>query len=211
MGCAGLTASDIFSYPADWWKPVPAQEIASWEIAPQAADPNKNEVILSKRTELGILSNLAATPFELDGEHYASIEALWQSLKYPENDQDPRLQNSEVKWEMTRQEVMKLSGFDAKKAGDKANENMKKLGIAWVTYQGQHFEYKGAGQQTHYDLIFRATNAKVEQNADVKAILIKTGHLKLLPDHQQSADITPAYRYYDMYMKIREGLIGSQN
>jgi len=207
MACGGLSDMDAgFSYPTEWWKPVAESELASWEIGPQAADPNKNEVILSKRTELGILSNLSATPFTLDGQKYASLEALWQSLKYPENDQDPRLQDPNVKWELTRSQVAQLTSFDAKKAGDKANENMKKLGIMWVSYQGQRFEPKASGAQTHYELIYRASLAKVEQNSDVRAILVKTGNLKLLPDHHQAADVTPAYKFFDIYMKIREGL-----
>ncbi|MGZ5280444.1 MAG: NADAR family protein, partial [Pseudobdellovibrionaceae bacterium] len=194
MACGGLSDMDAsFSYPSEWWKPVAESDLASWEIGPQAADPNKNEVILSKRTELGILSNLSATPFTLDGHRYASIEGLWQSLKYPENDQDPRQQDPNVKWELTRAQVMQLTSFEAKKAGDAANENMKKLGITWVTYQGIRFEPKALGAQTHYELIYRASVAKVEQNSDVRAILAKTGNLKLLPDHHQAADVTPAY------------------
>ncbi len=211
MGCASLGTMDSgFSYPSEWWKPVPANELASWEIPPQAANPDKNEVILSKRTELGILSNLANTPFTLDGQEYASVEALWQSLKYPESAEDPRLQNPDVKWDLTREQVMKLSGFEAKHAGDAANDNMKKLGLTWVTYQGEKFEPKTSGAQKHYDLIYRASVAKVEQNSKVKAILIKTGNLKLLPDHVQAADATPAYKFFEIYMKIREGLLESQ-
>jgi predicted NAD-dependent protein-ADP-ribosyltransferase YbiA (DUF1768 family) len=212
MGCASLGTLDThYSYPSEWWKPVPENEAASWEILPQAADPNNNEVILSKRTELGIFSNLPAARFELDGQVYESLEGLWQSLKYPENAQDERLQNPEVHWEYTRQEVMKLTGFDAKKAGDKANENMRKLGITWVTYQGQKFEPKTSGAQTHYDLIYRASVAKVEQNPAIKALLIKTGNLKLLPDHKQDANVTPAYKFFEIYMKIRAGLPELQN
>lgn len=211
FGCANLATSDSFDYPAEWWKPVPAQELASWEIGPQTADPQKNEVILSKRTELGVFSNLAATSLTLDGATYASVEALWQSLKYPENDQDPRLQNPSVKWDLTREQVMKLSGFEAKKAGDRANENMKKLGLTWVSYRGQRFEPKADGADIHYRLISRGIEAKVLQNSDVKALLLKTGNLKLRPDHEQSADATAAYKYFDILMKIRDGLTESQS
>jgi hypothetical protein len=208
MGCASLgTLDSSYSYPTEWWKPVPENEMATWEIPPQSADPDKNEVILSERNSLGILSNFAATPFVLDGQEYASVEALWQSLKYPENDQDPRMQNMEVKWKLTRQQVIKLAAFGAKSAGDAANDNMKKLDITWVSYQGDHFEPKSLGQQTHYDLIFRALKAKVEQNPEVKSILIKTGNLKLLPDHREEEPLTAAYKYYDIYMKIREPLL----
>ncbi len=210
MGCASLTSSQTPSYPESWWAPVPESDLASWEIPPQAADPHKNEVILSKRNELGIFSNLSAAPFTLDGMNYASVEALWQSLKFPEDAKDPRAQNPNIKWELTRAQVMQMSGFDAKHAGDKANENMKKLGISWVSYKGQRFEPKAAGAQTHYELIFRGTQAKVEQNPEIQALLLKTGNLKLLPDHKQAPDLTAAYKYFDMLMKIREGLSESQ-
>ncbi len=63
-------------YPSHWWKPVSKEQAASWEVLPQEARPG--EVILSKRNELGLLSNFAPTPFTLDGERYASLEGFWQ-------------------------------------------------------------------------------------------------------------------------------------
>ena len=69
-------------YPARWWTPVPEDNKPAWEILPQAAKPG--EVILSKRNELGILSNLAATPFTFRGKPYASVEGFWQMMLYPE-------------------------------------------------------------------------------------------------------------------------------
>jgi len=48
-------------YPAHWWARVEDSQKPAWEVLPQAAQPG--EVILSKRNELGILSNFAATPF----------------------------------------------------------------------------------------------------------------------------------------------------
>jgi len=46
-------------YPEHWFTPVSEVNKPDWEILPQAAGPG--EVILSKRNELGILSNFAAT------------------------------------------------------------------------------------------------------------------------------------------------------
>src|SRR5262249_55044696 len=54
------------NYPAHWWTPVPTNGAPAWEILPQAAGPG--EVILSKRNELGLLSNFAATPFTFRGK-----------------------------------------------------------------------------------------------------------------------------------------------
>src|SRR5213082_2717778 len=75
-------------YPAKWWEAAPKKGAPSWEILPQEAKPG--EVILSKRNELGLLSNFAATPFEYRGKRYASVEGFWQMMKYPEGPDDPR-------------------------------------------------------------------------------------------------------------------------
>ena len=68
-------------YPAHWWTPVPKEGAPSWEILPQEAGPG--EVILSKRHELGLLSNFAPTPFTFRGKRYASLEGFWQMMLYP--------------------------------------------------------------------------------------------------------------------------------
>ena len=81
-----LKTLDNQPYPKHWWTPVEKSQLHSWEIPPQSAKPG--EVILSKRNELGILSNFAETPFTLDGVTYQSIEGFWQMMKYPENSKD---------------------------------------------------------------------------------------------------------------------------
>ncbi len=97
-------------YPAEWWKPVPKAEGKSWEILPQEAGPG--EVILSKRNELGLLSNFAATPFTFRGQRYASLEGLWQSMKYPEGADDPRSAPGTT-WKHTQAEVAAMTAFTA--------------------------------------------------------------------------------------------------
>src|SRR5271169_2194130 len=84
------------TYPARWWTPVPEDQKASWEILPQAAQPG--EVILSKRNELGILSNFAATPFNFRGQRYASVEGFWQMMLYPEGANDLRAKAPGIAW-----------------------------------------------------------------------------------------------------------------
>src|SRR5678815_4274804 len=69
-------------YPSHWWTPVSEVNKPDWEILPQEAGPD--EVILSKRNELGLLSNFAATPFTYRGKRYASLEGFWQMMLYPE-------------------------------------------------------------------------------------------------------------------------------
>src|SRR6267378_730387 len=75
-------------YPAQWWTPIVDPKKPDWEILPQEAGPS--EVILSKRNELGLLSNFAPTPFVFHGKRYASPEGFWQMMKYPEGADDPR-------------------------------------------------------------------------------------------------------------------------
>ena len=197
----GMSVRAEEPYPQEWWTPVPTNETASWEVLPQAAGPG--EVILSKRTELGILSNFAPTPFTLDGERYASVEGFWQMLKYPEGPGDERLRDPSVTWPHTRVEVAAMGGFEAKAAGTVANENMKKLGIRWVTYQGRKMDYRENAKGDFYTLIRRAEQAKHDQNSPVAEILKKTGTLALRPDHHQGPEAPPAERYYEIWMEIR--------
>ena len=191
-------------YPALWWKEVPRQEATSWEILPQEAGPG--EVILSKRNEVGLLSNFAATPFEFRGRRYASLEGFWQMMKYPEGDDDPRAKFPGLLWPYTRERVAQMTGFEAKRAGTLAEDNMEKMGIDWVTFEGKRMEYKPKMPGEHYKLIVEATWEKVRQNADVKKVLLATGDLVLKPDHHQEPDAPAAWRYYEILTNIRTEL-----
>ena len=84
---------------------IPEEEAASWEILPQAAGPG--EVILSKRNELGLLSNFTETPFVFRGIRYPSLEGFWQMMKYPEGPDDPRAVAPGISWAHTREEVIR--------------------------------------------------------------------------------------------------------
>lgn len=201
LGCA---RPEVRPYPPGWWAPVPREQAASWEILPQDAGPG--EVILSKRTELGLLSNFAPTPFTLDGGTYASVEGFWQMLKYPEGPDDERLRDPSVAWPHTREEVARMSGFEAKAAGTAANENMKKLGIRWVTYQGRRLDYSEKRKGEFYRLVRAAMQAKLEQNPEVRKVLRETGRLTLRPDHHQGPDAPPAWRYDAIWMELRAHL-----
>lgn len=190
-------------YPKHWWKPVDKSSAPSWEILPQEA--KAGEVILSKRNELGILSNFASTPFVLDGVTYLSLEGFWQMMKYPEGVDDPR-NNPVLDWPFSRQDVAKMTGFDAKRAGDLGSENMAKLKINWVSYKGRSLIYKEPRMGMHYTIIERAMRAKVSQNPKVRKILLSTGSLILRPDHDQGKNPPPAWQYHRIWMKIRAEL-----
>lgn len=192
------------AYPAHWFAPVPKEGAPAWEILPQEAGPG--EVILSKRHELGLLSNFAATPFTFRGQRYASLEGFWQMMLYPEGPDDPRATFPGLTWKHTRAEVAQMTAFAAKDAGTLAEENMKQMGIGWVTFEGKRIEYRFAGQGEHYRLIEAATREKVRQNPEVKRVLLATGDLILRPDHQQEPDPPAAWRYFEILTRIRSDL-----
>lgn len=200
-----LNAFSEKTYPDLWWKPVIDKNAPDWEILPQAASIKNNEVILSKRNELGVLSNFAATPFTLISSRYASLEGLWQSMKFPEGSQDIRFKK-ESSWPKLRQEVAALTAFEALKAGRQADEVMLKQNINWVSFEGYKMEYKGKDTDAYYDVIEAATRAKIDQNPEVKKVLIATGDLVLRPDHHEDKVKTKAWKYYDIYMKLRAEL-----
>jgi len=191
-------------YPADWWTPVIDPQKPAWEILPQAARPG--EVILSKRNELGILSNFAATPFSLDGVRYASVEGFWQMMLYPEGPSDPR---ARLKWPHTRAEVSQMTSFQAKAAGDIGEENMRKLGIDWVTFENRRMPYRSMTKGGHYRLIVMAMHAKLAQNPEVRKVLLSTGSLILRPDHIQESGAPPEWAYFKLWMEIRDEISGA--
>lgn len=120
-------------YPATWFMAINDPNKPDWEILPQEA--KAGEVILSKRNELGILSNFAATPFEMDGKRYASVEGFWQMMLYPEGPDDERAKDRRITWKYTREQVAQMTAFEAKQAGMLAEENMNTLGIDWGNLQ----------------------------------------------------------------------------
>jgi len=191
-------------YPGHWWTAVPEANKPDWEILPQAAKPG--EVILSKRNELGILSNFAPTPFTLHGKRYASVEGFWQMMLYPEDATDPRARFPGLVWSHARGEVAQMTAFDAKNAGTLGEENMKKMGIDWVTFEGRRMKYWSMEKGVHYRIIVAAMRAKLEQNSKVKEILLSTGTLVLRPDHYQEKNPPAEGEYFQIWMELRSEL-----
>lgn len=127
-------------------------------------------------------------------------------MKYPEGPDDERANHPGISWPHTRAEVAQMIGHQAKQAGNAASKNMKKMGINWVTFEGKKMLYRTPEKDEHYILIVEATCAKVQQNPNVSRSLRSTGDLILRPDHKQSKDAPPAWRYCDILMDIRETL-----
>lgn len=189
------------SYPEEWFKPVSREGAPAWEILPQDAGPG--EVILSKRNELGILSNFAPTAFIFRGVNYASVEGFWQMMKFPEGPEDLR---STLTYPFNRNQVSAMTAFDAKNAGSIGTKFMKQLGIDWVSFEGQQMIYCSIEPALHYDLIKAGMREKLNQNAEVKRILLLTGNLILRPDHHNEGCQAPEWKYYQLWMELRSEL-----
>jgi len=188
-------------YPAHWWAEVTKENAPAWEIFAQEAKPG--EVILSKRNELGLLSNFAATPFTFHEKCYASLEGFWQMMKYPEDDDDARAKFPGLEWRYSRTQVAQMSGFEANRAGKLGEANMKLMGIGWVTFEGRRMEYRPVHPGEHYQLIVAATREKVLQNPEVKRVLLATGDLVFKPDHHQEPNAPAAWKYFEILMRLR--------
>jgi predicted NAD-dependent protein-ADP-ribosyltransferase YbiA (DUF1768 family) len=188
-------------YPAHWWQEVDRAGAPGWEVLPQDAGPG--EVVLSKRNELGILSNFAPTPFIYKEISYQSVEGFWQSLKYPESEDDFRATYEGIEWPYSRVEVEQMVGFLARKAGGYANSNMREMGIDWVTFKGKKIKFWTVSKGVHYRLIKDALKTKARQNPEVMTILMSTGNLILKPDHQMG-DAPPAWFYNKIWMELRK-------
>ena len=158
-----------------------------WEILPQEAGPG--EVILSKRNELGLLSNFAATPFEFRGKRYASLEGFWQMMKYPEGPDDRAGQVSDgIEWRHTRDEVAADDGV-GRQAGRRRGRrhHARRWASIGSRSKASRWSIVPAEPGEHYDLIVEATREKVRQNPEVKRVLLATGDLVLKPDHHQGS------------------------
>ena len=191
------------NYPTEWFVEIPRELAHSWEILPQDAAPG--EVILSKRTELGIFSNFGATPFVLGGKSYASVEGFWQSLKYP----DPEIPDDErhhySDWPYSRSEVSQMVGLEAKDAGNLANAIYKKLGLSNINWGSHFFNYidHASGSEFHYVLVKRAIKAKLNQNSGLWDLLMRTGCLELKSDHQMNESDPASFHYHKILMELR--------
>jgi hypothetical protein len=58
----------------------------------------------------------------------------------------------------------------------------------------------------HYRIIVEAMRAKLEQNLQVKQILLSTGSLALRPDHYQEQNPPAEWKYFQIWMDLRSEL-----
>lgn len=153
------------------------------DLGPRDEACRKPINITSRSTDEGhrLISNLAHTPFNLDGHDFASIEGFWQGLKFPD--------------EAVRRSIAKLHGHEARLAGSPAETHDNFL------YQGQQVR---VGTWDHWKLMERACEAKFKQHAEAKAALLATGSRPLTHKTGRDSHNIPAVIMADIWMSIRD-------
>ncbi|MDG4550230.1 MAG: NADAR family protein [Candidatus Contendobacter sp.] len=129
------------------------------------------------------ISNLASTPFELDGRRYRSVESFWQGLKYPLDADRLRIADCE---------------------GPRARSEGSRQGY------GRIIAYGGAeitvGTYDHWQLMERACRAKFMQNAEARSALLTTGERPLVHIVRRDSRSIPGVIMAQIWMRIRRRL-----
>jgi predicted NAD-dependent protein-ADP-ribosyltransferase YbiA (DUF1768 family) len=157
------------------------QTVRLTDLGPRAHACREPINVTSRSPEpIVLISNLAHTPFELDGQRYASVEGFWQSLKFA----DPA----------KRVETAELYGQRARSAGYD------------VPYQDT-LQYQGrivrVGTADHWDLMKAACQAKFDQDSPARAALLMTGSRPLMHRTRKDSRTIPGVVMADIWMKIR--------
>jgi predicted NAD-dependent protein-ADP-ribosyltransferase YbiA (DUF1768 family) len=136
-----------------------------------------------------MLSNLAHTPFDLNGKHYESVEGFWQGLRFPEDSED-------------RKRIALLFGVEAKKVGNSVSN------VQIIEYRDKKV---AAGSPEHHELMRQAIRAKLEQNPAVLKLLLETGNKKITHKLKKSngemfpdSKHIPAAIFTQILMDLRE-------
>lgn len=139
-----------------------------------------NVVSSSPDPAVRLISNLATTPFELDGRRYRSVESFWQGLKFPSDAERARIADSD---------------------GPRALSEGSRQGY------GRTIVYEGAeipvGTHEHWRLMERACAAKFEQNGDARAALIATGERPLVHIVKRDSRSIPGVIMAQIWMRVR--------
>lgn len=136
-----------------------------------------------KDAGLRLISNLAHTPFALDGRTYASVEGFWQSLKFDEG--------------KARDAVAQLWGLEAKRRGMGAPDRDH------VFHAGRAYPSSGSD---HRALMYRACRAKFEAHAAARQALLSTGDRPLTHRVRRDSKTIPGVLLADFWMRIRSEL-----
>src|SRR5262245_16858504 len=134
-----------------------------------------------------LIANFAPTPFELDGQRYACVEAFWPSLRFPS---------------AARPRIAALAGPIAKQ------ESSKQPSGSHIAYGGQTIP---VGTFEHWQLIRRACAAKFAQNVDARAALLGTGERPLIHVVRHDSRTIPGVIMAEIWMQLRARLRSAAN
>jgi len=126
------------------------------------------------------ISNLAPTPFSLDGRRYASVEGFWQGLKFADD--------------MERIGVAALWGMAAKQAGA-GRSDVRVFDYAGVAYE--------VGSPRHQALMRRACAAKFMGNDIAREALLATGERMLVHRVAVDSRTIPGVVMAAIWMELR--------
>ena len=129
-----------------------------------------------------LIANFAPTPFELDGERYACVEAFWQSLRFPPDQ---------------RSRIAALAGPVAKQ------ESFKQPYGSHIVFAGKAI---AVGTFEHWQLMRRACAAKFAQNVDARAALLGTGDRPLIHVVRRDSRTIPGVIMAEIWMQLRTQL-----
>lgn len=129
------------------------------------------------------ISNLADTPFALDGRSYRSVESFWQGLKFESAADRARLAD--------------CPGALA------LHEGSRKGYGATINYAGAEIV---VGTWEHWRLMERACGAKFEQNAEARHALLATGERPLVHIVRRDSRAIPGAIMAQIWTKLRRRL-----
>jgi predicted NAD-dependent protein-ADP-ribosyltransferase YbiA (DUF1768 family) len=140
-----------------------------------------NIVSSSSTPEARLISNLAATPFELDGERYMSVESFWQGLKFDNA--------------LDRKRLAAMSGPQARAAGQ------EKGYLKTVEHCGSEI---GVGSFEHWSLMERACTANFDQHGPSREALLSTRERPLEHKVRRDSRAIPGVVMAAIWMQIRK-------
>lgn len=156
-------------------------ELHDLGVRAEACREPLNVVSHSADPRCRVISNLANTPFALDGRRYRSVESFWQGLKFASDAE--------------RRRIAKLDGDDARQAGAKQGYG------ATVAYEGQEIP---VGAWAHWQLMARACEAKFDQSTEAREALLATGHRPLVHIVRVDSKAIPGAIMAQIWMRIRD-------
>jgi predicted NAD-dependent protein-ADP-ribosyltransferase YbiA (DUF1768 family) len=150
---------------------------------PDACREPINVIFRSPDPMIRLISNLAHTSFELDGNVYASVEAFWQGLKFPDAER--------------RRQISQLHGLEARGAGSDAEVSDT------LIYDGRTIR---VGTSDHWHLMYLACKAKFSQHEQACAALVSTKERPLIHKTRRDSRTIPGIVMADIWMRIRSTL-----